>query len=68
LTERLQIALNSRVLVEQAKGALAARANISLNEAFERLRPHARRTHITLASVATEVVDGGPARDVLLRA
>jgi GAF domain-containing protein len=68
LTERLEIALNSRVLVEQAKGALAARANITLNEAFDRIRRHARHHHLTLASVAMEVVDGGNARDVLFSA
>jgi hypothetical protein len=68
LTEQLEMALNSRVLVEQAKGALAARATISLNEAFDRIRNHARRNQRTVASVATEVVNGGPAQDVLLRA
>lgn len=68
LTERLELALNSRVLVEQAKGVLAARADISLNEAFDRIRHHARRNHLTLASVAAEVVEGGPVQDELVRA
>ena len=57
VSEQLQIALNSRVLIEQAKGVLAARAGISVTEAFTRMRHLARRTGVTLTSVATAVLD-----------
>jgi hypothetical protein len=58
LSEQLQTALNSRVLVEQAKGMLASRASISVAEAFARMRSHARRNGIALTAVASSVVDG----------
>jgi GAF domain-containing protein len=68
LSEQLQAALNSRVLVEQAKGALAMCAKISLNEAFNRMRGYARRHHLTLADVASSVVAGGIPQELLLTA
>lgn len=58
LSEQLQTALHSRVLIEQAKGMLAARANIDVSEAFNRMRAHARRDGLTLTAVAHAVVDG----------
>jgi GAF domain-containing protein len=58
LSEQLQSALHSRVVVEQAKGVLAARAGISVNEAFVRLRAHARSHNVSLTEVANAVVDG----------
>lgn len=68
VTEQLQTALNSRVLVEQAKGALAARAQVSVNDAFNRMRDYARRNHVTLSSVAIEVATGTIPQDLLLPA
>ncbi len=65
VTEQLQTALNSRVLVEQAKGALAMCANVSLNEAFSRMRGYARRNHKALADVASEVAAGTIPQDLL---
>jgi GAF domain-containing protein len=58
LSEQLQTALQSRILIEQAKGVLSARAGISVNEAFNRMRTHARSTGLTLSVVATRVIDG----------
>jgi AmiR/NasT family two-component response regulator len=46
------------VLIEQAKGVLAARAGIGLAGAFVRMRSYARRSGLTLTAVATAVVDG----------
>jgi hypothetical protein len=66
VTERLQTALNSRVLVEQAKGALAARAHVSVNDAFNRMRDYARRNNLKLSTVATEVAAGAIPQDLLL--
>ncbi|MGZ4617267.1 MAG: GAF and ANTAR domain-containing protein [Frankiaceae bacterium] len=66
LSEQLQTALNSRVLIEQAKGVLAVRADISVAEAFTRMRTHARRDGVTLTAVATALVNGSlDARDLV---
>jgi hypothetical protein len=67
LSEQLQVALNSRVLIEQAKGVLAARAGLSVAEAFARMRAHARRRGLTLTAVAGAVVEGRLDEAVLLR-
>ncbi|HEY2223188.1 GAF and ANTAR domain-containing protein [Actinomycetospora sp.] len=58
LTEQLQAALQSRVIIEQAKGVLAERGHIELDDAFSRLRVHARNTGQRLADLARGVVDG----------
>ena len=65
LSEQLQTALHSRVLVEQAKGVLAARAQISVGEAFTVMRAHARRRGLRLTDVATAVVQGSIDVDAL---
>ncbi|HST83577.1 MAG TPA: GAF and ANTAR domain-containing protein [Kineosporiaceae bacterium] len=56
LTEQLQGALNSRVVIEQAKGALAQLRQISVDEAFELMRSFARRNGRALSAVAQTVV------------
>jgi GAF domain-containing protein len=58
-TEQLQEALESRIIVEQAKGALAAEQRISVDEAFHILRDHSRRHGASLRSVAEAVVNLG---------
>ncbi|GAA2027675.1 GAF and ANTAR domain-containing protein [Pseudokineococcus marinus] len=58
LSEQLQGALSTRVLVEQAKGVLAERAGIDIAQAFTLMRTYARRRNTPLTSVATSVVDG----------
>jgi GAF domain-containing protein len=58
LTEQLQSALNSRVLIEQAKGVLAERLGISVNEAFTMLRRSARGMNRRLSELAQAIVDG----------
>lgn len=67
LSEQLQTALHSRVLIEQAKGALAARAgdSVDVNHAFAIMRSHARSNNLTLTDVATGVVDGTTAEMIL---
>jgi len=42
INEQLQRALNSRVFIEQAKGVIAQRNGMKMDEAFQRLREHAR--------------------------
>jgi GAF domain-containing protein len=58
LAEQLQTALHSRIVIEQAKGVLSARAGISVGEAFTRMRTHARGTGEQLTTVADAVVAG----------
>jgi len=57
LTEQLQTALTSRVLIEQAKGALAQADGISPSEAFDLLRATARSDRRKLVDVARSVLD-----------
>ena len=56
LTEQLQGALNSRVVIEQAKGALARIEGITVDEAFVRLRERARSSRQRLVDVAATVL------------
>jgi GAF domain-containing protein len=56
LTEQLQGALNSRVTIEQAKGALARMRGVSVDEAFTLMRDHSRRQHLRLTDLALAVV------------
>jgi len=58
LSDQLQAALNSRVVIEQAKGVLAALANVDMDTAFKLLRGHARANNLLLASVARDVTEG----------
>jgi transcriptional regulator with GAF, ATPase, and Fis domain len=59
LTEQLQTALNSRVIIEQAKGMLAAHSGtLDPEEAFAALRGYARTHHRRLSDLARHVIDG----------
>jgi len=58
LAEQLQGALNSRVMIEQAKGLLAERLGLDMGQAFELLRGQARRQNRRLAALAGAVTDG----------
>jgi len=55
VTEQLEGALKSRVVIEQAKGALAQIWSCSTDEAFEMLRRYARARRLTLSDVAYKV-------------
>lgn len=55
--EQLEHALRSRVTIEQAKGVIAFMSSISVEEAFNRLRSHARSVRRPLAEVALDVVE-----------
>ncbi|MGN9787944.1 GAF and ANTAR domain-containing protein [Nonomuraea sp. ZG12] len=62
LSQQLQIALNTRVLIEQAKGMLAERGGESMDRAFTTMRAYARANNRKLTDVAHAVING----DVLL--
>ncbi|GAA4622026.1 GAF and ANTAR domain-containing protein [Actinoallomurus vinaceus] len=58
VTEQLQGALNSRILIEQAKGFVAEREGVSVDDAFVALREYARSGNSKLVEVAEAVIDG----------
>ncbi|GAB3333665.1 GAF and ANTAR domain-containing protein [Micromonospora halotolerans] len=58
LTEQLQTALTSRVLIEQAKGVLAERLQVDVGEAFALLREGARSRNRRLSELSRAIVDG----------
>jgi GAF domain-containing protein len=59
--EQLQAALNSRVVIEQAKGKLAERLGLDMETAFNTLRRYARDHNLRLSDLALTFVDGDPA-------
>ncbi len=62
LSDQLQTALDSRVAIEQAKGVLAERANLSMGDGFDALREYARNSNLRLTDVERTVAN----RDVEL--
>jgi GAF domain-containing protein len=58
LAEQLQTALNSRVVLEQAKGVLAERAGLSVDDAFAGLRGYVRNHNLRLHDTAGRIVSG----------
>ncbi len=59
LTEQLKRALQSRVIIEQAKGMIASSRGVSVEDAFGRLRHHARSHNESIRAVAEAVVHAG---------
>ncbi len=58
LNAQLGEALNSRIVIEQAKGRISEASGRDVNESFRRLRSHARNHNLRLTDLAREVVDG----------
>ncbi|MEU6394342.1 GAF and ANTAR domain-containing protein [Streptomyces sp. NPDC046939] len=54
---QLQTALDSRIVIEQAKGVLAAHLKLTMDEAFTLLRGHARATQQHLTVLATRIAN-----------
>jgi GAF domain-containing protein len=57
LSEQLQHALDSRILIEQAKGVLATTMRTTVDNAFVIMRGYARDRNLPLRQVATDVVE-----------
>lgn len=66
LTEQLQTALNSRITTEQAKGVLASAGDLDMEQAFQKLRHHARSTNTRLGAIAHQLVTGTLDPDLIL--
>ncbi len=58
VTGQLQTALRSRIVIEQAKGVLAQRGGLSMDEAFRHLRSYARARQLRLTDLATAITTG----------
>jgi hypothetical protein len=65
LNEQLQTALNSRVIIEQAKGVLAERGSIGMDAAFDRLRGYSRDHNLKLGDVGRQIIESDLATAVL---
>ncbi|MGZ5403513.1 MAG: ANTAR domain-containing protein, partial [Nocardioides sp.] len=59
LNEQLRTGLASKAIIEQAKGSVATTQCISVDEAFERIRRHARNHNVTVRAVAGAIVNLG---------
>ncbi|MFC5931056.1 ANTAR domain-containing protein [Cryobacterium melibiosiphilum] len=62
VNEQLQRALTSRILIEQAKGVIAQRSSVDMDEAFSRLRAYARSNNEAMHDTARSVIN----RDITL--
>ncbi|HEX8344427.1 MAG TPA: GAF and ANTAR domain-containing protein [Actinoplanes sp.] len=58
LAEQLQTALNTRIVIEQAKGVIAERRQVDMDQAFDVLRNSARNGNRRLSDLARAVVEG----------
>ena len=58
LAEQLQTALNSRIVIEQAKGVLAAMAGIDVETAYARLRGYCRPRNLQITATASAIAQG----------
>jgi GAF domain-containing protein len=58
LVEQLRVALNDRIVIEQVKGLLAERGQLSIDEAFTLLRSFCRSSRMPLTRTARELVTG----------
>jgi hypothetical protein len=67
LTDQLQTALNSRIAIEQAKGAVAQVLNVSVDQAFDLMRGYSRQHQQRLTELARTLVDNPEQIALLVR-
>ncbi|GGX96892.1 transcriptional regulator [Streptomyces minutiscleroticus] len=67
LHSQIRSAQDSRIVLERAKGLLAEHTGLSLDEAFTRMRRHARLHRMLLTDLATAVVDGSASLEEIAR-
>ncbi|MCU1454146.1 MAG: transcriptional regulator [Acidimicrobiales bacterium] len=58
LNEQLQTALNSRIVIEQAKGVVAQSRGLSMEQSFATMRRYSRDHNVRLGDVAGRLIDG----------
>jgi GAF domain-containing protein len=58
VTSQLEAALESRIAIEQAKGIVAERNRVTVDEAFALLRNYSRAHNVLLSQTAREIIDG----------
>ena len=58
VNDQLNNALNSRVVIEQAKGMVAERSGVDMEQSFHRLRSYARGHNLRLVDVARSIIEG----------
>ena len=58
LNTQLSAALNTRIVIEQAKGKIAQATDSDMEQAFRQLRSHARNHNLRLADLASGISDG----------
>jgi transcriptional regulator with GAF, ATPase, and Fis domain len=62
---QLEVALESRVVIEQAKGIVAEHSKVSVDEAFEQIRAFSRSHNRLLSDTARQLIDGTFSSDEL---
>lgn len=58
LNDQLNYALNSRVVIEQAKGKISEATHLDMDQAFQRFRHHARNHNLRLTNLAHDIATG----------
>jgi len=58
LNSQLSTALNSRIVIEQAKGKIAQATGSDMDHAFRQLRSHARNHNLRLGDLASRIAEG----------
>ena len=58
LNSQLSEALNSRIIIEQAKGKVSEASGLDMDRSFQRIRNHARNHNLRLTELARGIAEG----------